>query len=178
MIDPYGLPLTNRLAVPEMFMSFVLFFSHNDLSFSIQQNLWLGFVFTEWCFGPKKRSQFWWYTHVLAEESYLTVLTVIICAWALVLSGFGTLWLLAGEPPNQLQNWDFWQLLHLRKQISFFSLSLTHPWQPSYGWWISIKQNRRDPTKLYKNCTYFILSNLMVLLFCVLARSPTGYLKR
>lgn len=83
MIDPYGLPLTNRLAVPEMFMSFVLFFSHNDLSFSIQQNLWLGFVFTEWCFGPKKRSQFWWYTHVLAEESYLTVLTVIICAWAL-----------------------------------------------------------------------------------------------
>ncbi len=188
MIDPYRVPLTNRLTVPKMFMSCCIK-SENVFCFVFLTQRFKFFHLAE---SPARRVKGFCFHRVVfwSKKTFPVLMTYTRVGWGVlfnssdsynlclssVLSGFGTLWLLAGEPQNQLQNWDFWQLLHVRKQISSF-LSLTHPWQPSYGWWISIKQNRRDPTKRYKNCTCLIFSDLMVLLFCTLAVSPTGHLK-
>jgi len=70
-----------------------------------------------------------------------------------VLSGFGTLAVSGrtSEPAVKLR--------HLRSATHeetdhFFSVSLTRPWQPSSGWWISIKPSHTN----YLYCKYLFSS--------------------
>lgn len=133
MIDPYRVPLTNRLTVPQMFMSCCIK-SENVFCFVFLKQRFKffhlvksparhvkGFCFHS--FGPKKTfpvlmtyTRVGWGVLFNSSDSYNLCLSS-------VLSGFGTLWLLTSEPVAKLR---LLTAASCEETDLFFSFSLSH----------------------------------------------------